>query len=184
MENLVGRVLNRFKSRLDDSNKILIQRSLGYSTWCHCEFYQPATMNEVDEFQENTGLYIPGDLRDFFMIHNGARLFVNSEVFDDPSWNIFTLEEITGAVEDYAIPSHQYPIAKYDDVLICIDNDCLKLQKGDYLYARSIYTPPDHDGEQLYLSFEIFLDRLIVSQGDHFWDWPKITSEIFYRNNK
>ncbi|MEC0373136.1 SMI1/KNR4 family protein [Paenibacillus chibensis] len=108
MDYLVERVLNRFKSRLDGSNKILIQRSLGYSAWCHCEFYQPATMNEVDEFQENTGFYIPDDLRDFFMIHNWARFFVNSEVFDDPSWNIFSLEEITVAVEDYSIPSHQY----------------------------------------------------------------------------
>lgn len=184
MDNLVERVLARFKSRLDDSNKILIQRSLGYSAWCHCEFYQPATMNKIDEFQENTGFYIPGDLRDFFMIHSGARLFVNSEVFDDPSWNIFSLEEIARGIEDYSIPSHQYPMAKYDDVLICIDSDSFKEQKREHLCVRSIYTPPDHDGEMLNLSFELFLDRLIVSQGDHFWDWPKITSEIFYRNNK
>lgn len=176
-------ILDCFKNRLGVFNELLIQRSLGYSIRCRCEFYKPATLNEIDEFQQNSGFILPSDLQDFFIIHNGARLFINPEVFDDPSWYIFSLEEIENALDDYSLPNNQYPIAKYDDLLICINNDSPKANKKNYLYARSIYTPSDDEGEQLQLSFEIFLDRLIVSQGEIFWDWPKITSEIFYRNN-
>lgn len=183
MGNLVEVVLNCFKNRLSDFNELLIQRSLGYTIRCRCEFYKPATLIEIDEFQQNTGFIIPNDLQKFFLIHNGAKLFINPEVFDDPSWYIFSLEEIVSALKDYPLPNNQYPIAKYDDVLICINSESLEASKRNYLYVRSIFTPSNHDGEQLQLSFEIFLDRLLVSQGDHFWDWPKITSEIFYYNN-
>lgn len=182
MENLIEVVLKCFKNRLDQSNELLIQRSLGYSIRSRCEFYKPATLIELDEFQQTSGFAIPSDLQDFLLIHNGAKLFYNPEVYDDPPWYFFSLEEIVSAIKDYSLPDDQYPIAKYDDVLICINNDSLEIKKRNYLYVRSIYTPSDNDGEQLHLSFEIFLDRLIVSHGEHFWDWPKITSEVFYRN--
>lgn len=88
-------------------------------------FYKPATIIEIDEFQQNSGFILLSDLQDLFLIHNGARLFINPEVFDDPSWYIFSLEEIVSALNDYSLPNNQYPIAKYDDVLICTDNDSL-----------------------------------------------------------
>lgn len=149
---------------------------------CRCEFYKAATLIDIDEFQQISGFAIPHDLQNFFLIHNGAKLFINPEVYDDPPWYFFSLEEIANALEEYPIPDGQYPIAKYDDVLICIHNDRQAIRKREYLYVRSIYTPSDHVGEHLQWSFEIFLDLLLVSNGELFWDWPKITSEIFYRD--
>lgn len=88
-------------------------------------------------------------------------------------------------ISGFAIPNDFqdfFLIHKYDDVLICIHNDRQAIGKREYLYVRSTYTPSDHVGEHLQLSFEIFLDLLLVSNGELFWDWPKITSEFFYRN--
>ncbi|GIO41307.1 hypothetical protein [Paenibacillus apis] len=90
-------------------------------------------------------------------------------------------------ISGFAIPNDLqdfFLIHKYDDVLICIHNDRQAIGKREYLYVRSIYTPSDHVGEHLQLSFEIFLDMLLVSNGELFGDWPKITSEFFTVTSK
>ncbi|MNL70493.1 hypothetical protein D3C87_1955040 [compost metagenome] len=70
-----------------------------------------------------------------------------------------------------------YIIAKFDQTLICVDSNYVKHGRKDYLFDQSIYTSSRDNGEPLNLNFELWLDRLLVSQGDHFWLWNSITPE-------
>ncbi|MFC6548700.1 SMI1/KNR4 family protein [Cohnella cellulosilytica] len=156
-----------------------IQRTLGFIQKCSFSFYKPANQEEIAKFVIETGFTLPSGYLDFLQIHNGALLFQDESGKGNPSWIIFGLDDVTDYHEQYHLTEKMYPIAKYDQTLICVDNQAVIDGREDYLFDRSIYDSPENEGENMHLNFELYLDRLIVSQGDHFWFWNTLNAHNF-----
>ncbi|GMK40427.1 hypothetical protein PCCS19_34830 [Paenibacillus sp. CCS19] len=163
--------LSALKDRIRRNPIFEIQRELGYTMTCSFLFYNPATEQLLSEFCNDTGFNLSHGFRKFLMIHDGAILFKDQSNRAEPPWLIFGLDQIVDHLNDFPAPEHMYPIAKYDQTIIYVNDLLLKEGKDNYLYDRTIYDPSDHEGTAIGLNFELWFERLIVSQGAHFWFW-------------
>jgi len=175
MSKLISASLETLKKTLNNI-PFPIQRNLGYQLNCSFSFSRPAEPQEIEDFQTETDFLLPDDYKFFLSLHNGAQLYMDVEGIE-PHWHIFGIDEIQDALEKYPTPDHIYIIAKYDQTLICVNNTYVKEGRRDYLFDQSIYTVSRDNAEPLELNFELWLDRLLVSQGDHFWLWKSITPD-------
>lgn len=74
--SIVIQTLNALKKRLNENNNILqIQDEQGYLYKAKCTFSPPASDEEINNFEKQTGLIIPSDYKAFLKITNGCRLF-------------------------------------------------------------------------------------------------------------
>ncbi|MNC40441.1 hypothetical protein D3C76_268380 [compost metagenome] len=176
MSKLIIASLEALKKTLHHNTPYQIQRNFGYHLNCSFSFSKPALLKEIEDFEAETNLKLPEDYMFLLSLHNGMELYKDVEE-SAPHWHIFGVDEILDALERYPTPEHMYIIAKFDQTLICVDSNYVKHGRKDYLFDQSIYTSSRDNGEPLNLNFELWLDRLLVSQGDHFWLWNSITPE-------
>ncbi|KHL92947.1 hypothetical protein QW71_26530 [Paenibacillus sp. IHB B 3415] len=176
MSKLIVASLDALKKTMQNNIPFQIQRNLGYYLKCSFSFSKSANSKEIEDFESETNLKLPEDYKFFLSLHNGMELYKDVEE-SAPHWHIFGIDEILDALEKYPTPEHVYTIAKFDQTLICVNSDYVKDGKKGYLLDQSIYTSSHNDGDPLHLNFELWLDRLLVSQGDHFWLWNSITPE-------
>lgn len=176
MSKLILASLEALKKAIFNNKIFYIQRNLGFQLTCTFSFSKPALLNEIEEFEAETDLKLPEDYKFFLSLHNGMELYKDIEE-SAPHWHIFGVDEIQDALQKFPTPDHVYVIAKFSETLICVNSDYVEQGRKDYLFDQSIYTSARDHGEPLNLSFELWLDRLLVSQGDQFWLWNGITPE-------
>lgn len=179
MSKLINASLETLKKTLHNNFPFPIQRNLGFYLNCSFSFSKPATAKEIDEFQIETNFFLPEDYKFFLTLHNGAELYKDVEGVES-HWHIFGIDEIQDALEKYPTPEHIYIIAKYDQTLICINNKYVEQGRKDYLFDQSIYTCTQDNAEPIELNFELWFDRLLASQGSHFWLWKSMTPDNLY----
>lgn len=184
MNKLLQVTLKSLKQRITSGQLVSFYRGLGYSRECKFSFYKAATNKEIEEFETETGTLLPESYKEFLLLHNGARLFevINDEL-DQSNWFVFGHEEISDYRAMEIMPDHMYPIAKYDQTLICVNENRLKEGQEDYLFDRTIYTGADVEGEDIKLNFEIWFERLIIAQGEHFWFWNILNATNYKPTN-
>ncbi|KAA9005834.1 SMI1/KNR4 family protein [Paenibacillus spiritus] len=173
MPKLLNMTLTALKQRIEKNPVYSIQRSYGFGMECTFTWSKPASIQAINQFEEAYGFVLPEDYKAFLTLHNGAELFQDIGS-DSPHWHIFGLDEIEDALERYPTPAHVYIIAKYDQTLIGVDNTRVKMGAKSYLLDQSTYTSARDDPEPMSLNFELWLDRLIAAQGDHYWFWNHI----------
>jgi hypothetical protein len=176
---LVLATLNALKSRMNDNKIILVQSDSGYCTPCEFIFNPPASLDEINDFLSNMQASLPKDYETFLLIHNGAHLF--SDEFGS-SVQLYSLDEILAYHNSY-MPEGWYPIANVLGDTVFIDSSSNQQGNEEYLYwhpSGEAYL----DSRNLGLNFEIWLDRLVISQGSKYWEWPAKTANKYYRNNQ
>ncbi|NIK21974.1 SMI1/KNR4 family protein [Paenibacillus lupini] len=181
MNNILLLTLTSLKERLIKTPIIKVQRELGYTFECSFVFYHACTEERINEFTEETAFKIPPDYREFLLIHDGAILFQDESGRSNPSWKIFGIDDIIDYMNIHHTPEHLYPIATYGQTVIFVNGDRVNEGREDYLFDRSIYDSIDSEGEDIKLNFELFFERLIVSQGSHFWFWNEINATNYSR---
>ncbi|MFB0843107.1 SMI1/KNR4 family protein [Paenibacillus oleatilyticus] len=170
MNKIVYLTLKSLKARLAKQPTLWIQRESGYVIPCTCSLYKAAKPEELYSFVKETGFFLPTSYIDFLKMHDGAILFQDQSEYVDTPWYIFGLEEIMEYSEQNELPPNLYAIAKYDQTVIFIDSSRVKEGREDYLFEGSILNLAD-EFKAIDLNFELWFERLIVSQGAFFWYW-------------
>ncbi|NOU75539.1 hypothetical protein GC098_29890 [Paenibacillus sp. LMG 31458] len=173
MNQMVYKTLESLKARIEKSPTMYFQRGSGHLMPCSFSFYKPTSEENILTFFEETGFHIPESYKDFLMLNDGAILFNDISEYANGAWAIFGLEDILDYIEQKEASDNLYVIAKYDSTLIYIDSSRVKAGREDYIFVGSAYVP---DAEDIVLNFELWFERLVVSQGSFFWDWNTLNS--------
>lgn len=173
MNQIVFKTLESLKELIEKSPAMYFQRGLGHLKPCSFSFYKPNSEETIIKFVEETGLHIPESYKDFLMLNDGAILFNDISEYANGAWDIFGLEDILDFIDKKVAPDNLYVIAKYDSILIYIDSSRVKAGREDYIFVGSEYVP---DAEDIVMNFELWFERLIVSQGSFFWEWNILNS--------
>lgn len=176
MNKIIYLTLKNLKTRLAKQPIQWIQRGYGYLKPCTCALYKGAAPDQIYSLVKETGFFLPTSYIDFLKMHDGAILFQDQSEYVDPPWYIFGLEEIMEYWEQKELPPNLYAIAKYDQTIIFIDSSRVKEGREDYLFEGSTI---GHTYEAINLNFELWFERLIVSQGAYFWYWNNYSLKNF-----
>lgn len=133
------------------------------------DFRTALPSTEIDDFEKNTGCIIPNDYKDFLLFTNGMQFYRagDFELFD-----IATISKVR-EIMDYM--KGVYAIGNFlEDYIVINSND---ISTGSYLY----YGPglSSRDFRPFGHNFEVFLDRLLMSQIQKYWDWFPQKQMIF-----
>ncbi|TVX96293.1 SMI1/KNR4 family protein [Cohnella terricola] len=174
---VVHTIISSLKQRLTDSNNIFkLQLDKGYVTESTCKFNDPADAKELDQFITKLGYKLPEDYYTFLMISNGCNLFDHPEYGGESylhRWQV--INEIT--TEE---PSEGYlKIGYIYQSELVIDLKSYQAGDNDYLLIKDCIDQFS-ESKKLNMNFEMWLDRFVISQGSKFWEWPRITSKLYY----
>lgn len=182
--NIVELALDALQKRVDAKSQLWIQAEQGYCEPAGFHFNDPASEDEVDYFFQELKVAIPLDFKQFLIRHNGARLFVHP-VYGG-GIEIFGLDEIyTHHIEyDYIhiVPQGWYAIGSDNGDMLFIDSTKCSAnnREADYLYwTEMLFTDSAIDLE---MNFERWLERLMICNGAHFWNWKNETGTSYYRH--
>ncbi|MFC9601562.1 SMI1/KNR4 family protein [Peribacillus butanolivorans] len=185
----INQTLTSFKNRLDEDLSMIISGPEGENSIIVCSFNNPATKEQIEEFEKKTEWILPEDYKAFLFIHNGCMLF---EHIDEDGDNVggglwlHSLEEIESAYKDMQAdepdnPLPFIPIGSVLDGTLAISNKKLNAKEPNYLLNFDIPSEEFSEDEDIQLNFELFLDRYIISQGNDFWNWTTYTAENYYK---
>ncbi|MDH6352845.1 SMI1/KNR4 family protein [Brevibacillus sp. FSL K6-0770] len=166
--NLAQLVLDGLKKRLDNNNQITVQKKGGKIYTAQFTFNPPATEELVIKFSRETHWHLPPDFKNFLLLHNGARLFENTKT--GGGYELLSLYEIPDNHLDY-MPKNWYPISINNGDYIFIDSDKAKNGQTNYLVCFNHDDVSTTEGHYLKMTFETWLDKLIITQGAEFWTW-------------
>lgn len=169
---LVRKTLKGIKQRLNDDGTITVQQEAGAIFKLHCSFQEPATKEQIKNFQLVYDCILPQDYQNFLLENNGARIFEDLD--------LYSLDELI-TFKDINLPEGCFCIASYLDTRIVIDTRLYKKGISDFLFCLDSVESLE-DGTNLNTNFELWLDRLIIAQGVKYWEW-KNSDSFYYRWN-
>ncbi|SEM85694.1 SMI1/KNR4 family protein [Lihuaxuella thermophila] len=177
-KSLIELSLTALKKRLENNNQMIeVYGGRGHIGTYTCRFHEPATLEQIRAFEEKTGWILPEDYKNFLLITNGCRLFDHPEYGGENI--LYSLDEILF----YAVGEPfegRYTIADlYGDHLV-IDSHLYQSGDPDYLLVKDKIAPLK-DARKLYMNFELWFDRFLISQGSSFWNWPVYTAKNYDR---
>lgn len=162
--------LQTLKERLEKNELIELQLEKGNLSYATCSFNPPAVTEEVEAFMKSHNWHIPPDYKYFLTQHNGSLLFTHPKY--GGGFDLFSLSSIPKIVEEYGymFPDTCMPIGMMNSALIYIDSNKAKEGENNLFWQSCML--PNESAINLNMSFEVFLDLLIVAQGSEFWLWP------------
>ncbi|GAB6988773.1 SMI1/KNR4 family protein [Paenibacillus pini] len=173
-ESIIIKTLTSLKIRLNNNEKQQIEMQLaeGYLTQGVFKFYPGASETEIDEFCKYIGYELPKDYIEFLQFCNGCQLFNHPE-YGGESY-LYSLEEIQLYAHEEPLDGYIKIGNVYQDHIVF---DLKRYHLGDmnYVLVKGHIDRFD-ECRELNMSFEIWFDRFIVSQGSKYWTWPTITA--------
>ncbi|UJF32231.1 SMI1/KNR4 family protein [Paenibacillus hexagrammi] len=167
-KSIIENTLSTLHKRIDNyDGTLLVQRTNGYLGECRFQFHEPANQIDFNHFEEQTNWCLPSGVRAFYEIHNGASLFMQENAVQ------FDILSLNGIVNNYwdFIPEHWYPVASHcDGDTLLVDSNLVKQGQNNCLIWFECGGTLEH-AIHLPIPFEVWFDRFIISQGDHFWLW-------------
>lgn len=110
--NIVELTIGALKKRLNDKGSLYIQSTHGYCEEVICQFSEPLSDGEINDFFNQYNLTVPFDYRQFLKITDGATLFIHP--YYGGGMRLFGLDDIYTHYIDYKyiemIPDGWYPI--------------------------------------------------------------------------
>ncbi|MEV5027748.1 SMI1/KNR4 family protein [Paenibacillus sp. LPE1-1-1.1] len=182
IDSLVELTLDAFKKRLNEDNSLLVQREWGYTENLVCYFFPAATIEEIEEFQNEHNIKFPIDFKLFLMLHNGVQLFCHPKYGD--GFEIFGLNEIYQHYIEYnykdLIPDGWFPIGSDNGDMLFINSKDYKdnQRENSYLYwSNKLFVD---NAKEIGLNFERWFERFLMYNGDLFWVWGKEKTYHYY----
>lgn len=157
--------ISNLKQRLDEDGFLWIQQEDGYLGKAKVKFNGPATEKEIEEFP----FKLPADYEEFLRLHHGGRLFF-TEGGGNNGMELYTIEQILEHRSYYGddFPDNWFPVATgYDGSFLIVTDQHIG---GGYLSWFDTGNNFEHD-LAIGMSFEEWLEKLIITQGSNFWDW-------------
>lgn len=179
--NIVELALSGLRKRLDENNIMLVQGQQGYCEPAQFTFAGGAESEDINEFFRSLNLVAPWDYKEFLLRHNGARLFEHPHY--GGGIELFSLDEIRRYYVSYdyisMIPNGWYPIGSDNGDMLFIDSNQCHDRTSNYLYWTEMLFVDR--AIEIEMNFERWLERILICNGAHFWDWKRETSESYYR---
>ena len=160
--------LEALKKRLDSKGLLEVQQEEGYVEKMKVAFNPPATGEELQKLS----FTVPKDYKEFLRLQNGGLIFTHPEY--GGGFELFTIDEILEhrAIPGYDYPDNWFPIAYGYDGCYLIVTD--KTVGNGYLYVMD--TGYDfEDNMFIGMTFEDWLEKIIIAQGSKFWEWGFIS---------
>ncbi|GAA0358416.1 SMI1/KNR4 family protein [Bacillus horti] len=180
--SIIDITLAGLKKRLDKENSLLIQAETGYSERAIFHFFPQAEEEDLNKFSRELKINLPHDYRKFLLRHNGANLFVHPQY--GGGIEIFGLDKIWQYYVEYdyrsLIPKGWFPIGSDNGDMLFVNSNENVDRYSSYLYWTELLFVDD--AIKINLNFERWLERLIICNGVHFWEWGYESSEQYYRN--
>lgn len=168
-------ILTSLNKRLDNENRITLQRKNGEILNVMCNWNRPLSTQELLEFSLKNQHVLPKDLRFFLKHSNGAELF-NHEGLDLDYFEIYTINDMQNYINEYK--TNIYCQSAYDRNWLMIG---AYQGYGDYMFIDSQKVANGEDNYLIYvqvgdiqrlpMNFETWLDRFIAAQGARYWLW-------------
>ncbi|BBH24459.1 hypothetical protein Back11_58040 [Paenibacillus baekrokdamisoli] len=182
---IVHLTLQKLKERQSEKNYLRVQVDHGEELNTVCTFNEPARDSDFKRLIKETNLIIPPDYMDFLKIHNGGVLYSLGEY--GGGIELFSVEEIIENYEFYKddLLESFYPIGidNGEELLLIKSNNCDPLRRDkNYLFWSDVLDL--EDPIDLNCNFEIWLDRLVMAQGNKYWYWNIYTAETYYKTHK
>lgn len=149
----------------------------GGFTKVKCSFNPPASDEEIKLFENNNKVVLPKDYKNFLKQCNGCRLFEDVN-YGGESY-LFSLKQI----EEYpseSVPKGWLLVGYFYEDLIIIDTNKSNSGNMNYLFVNDCCLSFNY-AEPLNSNFEIWFDRVIISQGEKFWTWKLYNAENYYK---
>lgn len=132
-------------------------------------FQTPATEAAITSFEKKTGCKIPEDYKKFLLFTNGV-IFYGAGDF-----RLFDIDEVLEVTMMMEYKKGIYIIGYFLEDYIVVNSD--EISTGKYLYFgpaifATDFKPFEHN-------FEVFLDRLLMSQIQKYWDWFPRNQELY-----
>ncbi|MED4083055.1 SMI1/KNR4 family protein [Halalkalibacterium halodurans] len=175
--SLIKVTLDALKKRLDDNDTLTIQGTDGYLSNVKCTFKKGLEQEVISEFEKTNDLELPSDLKQFYLLSNGMHLFEEEYA---GGIRIYPLQKLKKFPPEIFDDLNYLPIGDIDNVgYVLIHKGLAKQPFSNYLYFldAALLDPP----EKLNLNFELWLELIILAQGNIFWDWKYYTAENSYR---
>lgn len=166
------KIIEILRNRLSANNTLFVQNEHGIYQEVSFEFYNPITIEHINNFELSNNIVLPDSYKEFLQISNGAILFRDIK-YDQWGCKILSIEELINKTNyikkiGYNIKESWIVFAEWlgDGDTLLFDLERLKdyIIDGDSGYNTNKW-------EYLNGNFENFLDRLIVSQGSKYWRW-------------
>ncbi|MCM3576499.1 SMI1/KNR4 family protein [Mesobacillus subterraneus] len=176
---LLEKSINYLKQKLQEKGSFEIYLGEGKTSNVTCKFNSPVSVIDIEQLELQTGLTLPDDYKHFLLLHNGATLFDDVEYGGE-----CYLYDIELVLENYQDSLGNYPNEwltigyHYGEEIVL---DCNKVRNGDkYCIMHRGASEPNGVAYGLKLSFELWLDRLIICQGLNYWNPPRFSIEESY----
>ena len=153
-------------------NPVTIKTILGEERYC---FYwnEPASLEEIEDFENRNKCRIPVDYKEFLLSSNGAIIYKSESEYEDDGYKLLGMKEmeiLTHEMRDdgYDIPDNWYCFIQ---CMFCDDILLLDLNKEEnYIVDGDVGYPPD---EWSYINLDIntFFARLFQCNGAVYWRW-------------
>lgn len=174
----VRKSLEALNERLNDESGLLIQKLEGITREVSFYFSDPLSEEEINRFCSKFQVSFPDDYKEFMYMTNGADLF-----YDDAYGSgviILSIESIVNVIKEDESPKHFLPVVNITDWgYLYVDCERWNRGKKDYLVWKEFGYSFD-EVININSNFELWLDRIIVSQGAVFWDWNNYRPGIDY----
>ncbi len=144
-----------------DKNKPSAYIGEGQFDTLYLDFKKPATEADIVNFEEITGCVLPEDYKKFLLFTNGLIFFRAGD------FRLFGIDEVIEVQRGMDYKNGVYAIGCILEDYIVINSD--EVNSGRYLYYGPAVSSSDF--RAFGHNFEIFLDRLLMSQIEKYWDW-------------
>jgi len=176
--DIVRRTLQALKQRLGENDHILqMQSEQGYIYKAKCTFNAPASGEEINDFEQQTGFIIPSDYKEFLKVTNGCRLF--DDIQYGGEIELYSLQQIIEYNEHFDQYDGRYAIAYIYENNIVINSSIYSQHNINYLFWKD-HIAPFQEAIPFQMNFELWFDKFIVSQGAQFWRWSNERAENYY----
>lgn len=161
-EIYINKIIDSLKSKLDENNALYRSSYKGNVILSKMRFNEPLNKQELNKIEY---INLPKDYISFLEISNGADFFVDDYRGSQPMLELYSLNKIIEQKRFYTnnLQSRsEYPIGTLaDNADLLVDEIALK--NGDnYLFLA--------DGSiRFSYSFQEWLDKFIIAQGNEFW---------------
>lgn len=176
---LVEKTLEHLKNKLKKDNFFEIYEGEGRVSKVTCTFGPPVPPAKIKDFEKQTKIILPEDYKQFLQLHNGISLF--DDVKCGGECKLYNIEYILETYLDtlkYSPKGWLFIGYHYGDEIVL---DCEKFNNGDkYCVLYRDACEPAGLAYDLKLSFELWLDRLVICQGLNFWNPPMFSIEDTY----
>lgn len=134
-------------------------------------FNSPVLSDDITEFEIKYKSILPKDYIEFLKFSNGMTFYGSGD------FRFFDLEEIKEDMSIFNYNKGVYPIGQFLDDTVLINSD--EISRESYIYVGDSCS--NDEFYSLNCNFEIFLDRLLITNINNYWRWYDTDSYVELR---